>query len=338
MNIFVGVPLVGTFFKGFLMTYKLSQITNNLDITFQGKEIDIDAIQTLKDATPSNLSFLSDSKYISDLAMTKAGAVLIEEKFADMLPQGTIALITDEPYLKLALASKMFTPAISAETYEPNIGADCSLSRDLKCGKDVTIGSRVTIMPGCYLGDRVTIADDTTIYPNVTIYHDCHIANRCIIHAGTVIGSDGYGFAHTKKGEHIKIYQNGNVIIQDDVEIGANCTIDRAALGSTILRHGTKIDNLIQIGHNCDIGEHSLMAGQSGVAGSSTLGRNTVLGGQAAVSGHLTLGDFTTIAGKAGVTKSLEGNETYAGFPAMPIRQWLKLQAKISSLIKPKKK
>ncbi len=329
---------MGTLFKGFPMTYKLSQITNSLDIDFQGKDVDIDAIQTLKDATPSNLSFLSDTKYIADLATTKAAAILIEEKFVDMLPEGVIPLITDEPYLKLALVSKMFAPTISADTYTPTIGTDCSLASDLKCGNGVVIGSGVTIMPGCYLGDNVKISDDTIIYPNVTIYHDCYIAKSCIIHAGTVIGSDGYGFAHTKQGEHVKIYQNGNVVIEDNVEVGANCTIDRAALGSTLLRHGTKIDNLVQIGHNCDIGENSLMAGQSGVAGSTALGRNTVLGGQSAVSGHLQLGDFVTVAGKAGVTKSLEGHETYAGFPAMPIKRWLKLQAKISSLVKSKKK
>jgi len=193
-------------------------------------------------------------------------------------------------------------------------------------------------MAGCYVGDNVVIGSNTLLHPNVTLYHGTKMGENCIIHAGTVIGSDGYGFAHTKQGEHVKIYQNGNVLIEDDVEIGANCTIDRAVFGITYIRKGTKLDNLIQIAHNCDVGEHNLMASQVGLAGSTTLGRNVVMGGQSATAGHLTLGDFTTIAGKGGVTKSLEGNKMYAGFPAVEIRVWRKLQASLMRLVKGKKK
>jgi UDP-3-O-[3-hydroxymyristoyl] glucosamine N-acyltransferase len=157
-----------------------------------------------------------------------------------------------------------------------------------------------------------------------------------MIHSGTVVGCDGYGFAHTKQGEHIKIYQNGNVVIEEDVEIGANCTIDRAVFDSTIIRKGSKLDNLIQIAHNCDLGEHTLMAAQSGLAGSTTLERNVVMGGQSATAGHLKVGAFATIAGKSGVTKSLEGGKTYSGFPAIDHIAWLKIQAKISGLLKRK--
>jgi UDP-3-O-[3-hydroxymyristoyl] glucosamine N-acyltransferase len=189
-------------------------------------------------------------------------------------------------------------------------------------------------MAGAYIGDFSTVGSNTIIYPSATIYHHTQIGENCIIHAGAVIGSDGYGFAHTKTGEHIKIYQNGNTIIEDDVEIGANSTIDRAVFGSTYIRRGTKLDNLVQIGHNCDIGEHTLMAGQAGIAGSTSMGRNVVMGGQSGTAGHLHIGDFATVAGKGGVTKSLKGGEVYAGFPAIRHSVWLKLQAKISRLVK----
>jgi UDP-3-O-[3-hydroxymyristoyl] glucosamine N-acyltransferase len=195
----------------------------------------------------------------------------------------------------------------------------------------------VTILAGCYLGDNVTVGSDTLLHPNVTLYHGTQLGERCIIHSGTVIGGDGYGFAHTRTGEHVKIYQNGNAVIEDDVEIGANCTVDRAVFGTTYVRRGTKIDNLIQIAHNCDVGEHCLFASQVGLSGSTTLGRNVVMGGQSATTGHLTIGDFSTLAGRCVATKSLEGGKTYGGFPAIEHRLWLRLQAKISGLVKRKK-
>jgi UDP-3-O-[3-hydroxymyristoyl] glucosamine N-acyltransferase len=217
------------------------------------------------------------------------------------------------------------------------MGKNCDIDKRVRFGKNVKLGDNVTIMAGAYIGDSVTIGSNTLIYPNVTLYHHTTIGSDCILHAGVVIGSDGYGFAHTKMGEHVKIYQNGNAIIEDEVEIGANSTIDRAVFGSTYIRKGTKIDNLVQVGHNCDIGEYSLMAGQAGLAGSTTTGRNVIFGGQSGTAGHLHIEAFTTIAGKSGVTKSLKGGRTYAGFPAIEHKNWLKLQAKISGLIKRKK-
>ena len=316
------------------MTYKLSQITKELNIDFNGNDIKIDGIHTLKEATLSQLSFFTDEKYASELSDTKAGAVFIDKKYAKLLPETTIALITDEAYLQLAYASKFFAHKIFTDSREPNIGKDCDIAKGVSFGKGVTIGDNVTIMAGCYVGDNTVIGNNTLLHPNVTIYHGSQIGSDCIIHSGTVIGCDGYGFAHTKQGEHVKIYQNGNVVIEDHVEIGANCTIDRAVFGSTIIRKGTKLDNLIQIAHNCDIGEHSLMAAQVGLAGSSILGRNVVMGGQSATAGHLEIGAFATIAGKGGVTKSLEGGKMYAGFPAIEIKLWRKMQAVLMRLVK----
>lgn len=315
---------------------KLTQICKEIGIAFEGDDVDITGLHTLNEATPHQISFFNDKRYLEQLPHTKAGAVFISEEYSNLLPKTTIALLTDEPYLKLALSSKFFAHKIETKGGHPNIGIDCDIDKRVRFGKDVTLGDGVTIMSGAYIGDGVIIGSNTLIYPNVTIYHGSKIGSNSIIHSGTVIGSDGYGFAHTKEGRHIKIYQNGNTVIEDDVEIGANCVVDRAVFGTTYIRKGTKLDNLIQIAHNCDVGEHSLMASQVGLAGSTTTGRNLVMGGQSASAGHLHIGDFVTIAGKGGVTKSLKGGKTYAGFPAIEHKIWLRLQAKISSLLKRK--
>ena len=315
---------------------KLSEICQKINIEFSEHDINITGLHTLNEATSSQISFFNDQKYIDQLATTKAGAVLVSSKYATLLPAKCIALITDESYLKLALASEFFAHKIETTGEEPNIGTSCHIDTKASFGKGVVLGENVTIMAGAYIGDNVSVASNTLIYPNVTIYHGSVIGENCIIHAGTVIGSDGYGFAHTKQGEHIKIHQNGNAIIEDDVEVGANCVIDRAVFGTTFIRKGSKLDNLIQIAHNCDLGEHSLLASQVGLAGSTTTGRNIIMGGQSASAGHLHIEDFTTIAGKGGVTKSLKGSKTYAGFPAIEHKTWLRLQAKLSFLVKRK--
>ena len=319
------------------MTYKLSQITKDIGLDLQTNDIDIDGIHTLSEAIPTQLSFFNSEKYLDQLPQTKAAAVLIEEKYAELLPSATVALITDEPYLKLALASKFFAHKLESKGGHPAMGEGCDIDKRVRFGKNVTLGDNVTILAGCYVGDNVTVGSGTLLHPNVTLYHHTEIGTECIIHSGTVIGCDGYGFAHTKMGEHVKIYQNGNAIVEDNVEIGANCTIDRAVFGTTYIRKGAKLDNLIQIAHNCDVGEHTLCAAQVGLAGSTTLGRNVVMGGQSGTAGHLEVGAFATIAGKGGVTKSLEGGKTYAGFPAIDHKMWLRMQAKMAGLLKRKK-
>jgi len=319
------------------MSYTLGEITKAIGLDYEGEEREISGIHTLSEADETQLSFFNSAKYMDELPHTRAAAVLIEEKYASLLPKETIALITDEPYLKLALASRLFAHKIESAGAPPKEGEGCDIDPRASFGRNVTLGDRVTILAGCYLGDNVTVGSDTLLHPNVTLYHGTQMGERCIIHSGTVIGSDGYGFAHTRTGEHIKIYQNGNVVIEDDVEIGANCTIDRAVFGSTYIRKGTKLDNLIQIAHNCDVGAHTLCAAQSGLAGSATLGRNVVIGGQTAISGHLHVGDFATIGGKSGVTKSLEGGKTYAGIPAIEHRLWLRIQARVAALAKKKR-
>ena len=175
------------------------------------------------------------------------------------------------------------------------------------------------------------------IHANAVIYNDTIIGERCIIHANAVIGSDGFGYAHTKTGEHVKIYHNGNVVLQDEVEIGACTTIDRAVFGSTIVKRGSKIDNLVQIGHNCELGQNCLIVSQVGLAGSTTLGRNVVMGGQSGSGGHVSVGDFAQIAARGGISKDLAGGKNYAGHPIMELSEWFKLQAKIVRFFKDKK-
>jgi UDP-3-O-[3-hydroxymyristoyl] glucosamine N-acyltransferase len=314
----------------------LSEIAKLLEIDYSGSDCEITKMSTLSKATHSDITFLSEKRYIKELEGTKAGAIIVDPSLSDRVPSHCAALITTEPYLKMALLSKYFAPAILDENAPaPIVGENCRISPKAHLENGVVIGNNCTIMAGAYVGLHVSIGDNTTIYPNATIYAQCHIGNACIIHAGAVIGSDGFGFAHTATGEHVKIYQNGNVILEDDVEIGANSTIDCAVFGSTIIKTGAKIDNLVQIGHNCVVGEYSLLVSQVGLAGSTTLGRNVVIGGQSATAGHLNIAPFTTFAARSGVTKDIkESGQTFAGFPLMEHRKWLKLQGRIAKLLK----
>ena len=299
-------------------------------------EIEITGLNTLLDSNENQLTFLENKKYISDLKNTKAAAVLVTSENASEVPSGTIALVCDEPYLNLAKISKLFAPnVIEMDGEKPLIGGGTKVMPNVYIGKDSVVGSDCTIMDGAFIGDNVKIGNNTIIYPNVTVYRDCTIGNDCIIHAGTVIGSDGFGFANTKDGKYIKIYQNGNVTIGNDVEIGANSAIDRAVFNSTIIEDGVRIDNLVHIAHNCKIGRGSILVGQVGLAGSTVLNAYVVMGGQSAAAGHLEIAPFTTIAARGGVTKSItEPKKSWAGFPLFEHREWLKLQGKISNLLK----
>ncbi|PLY05367.1 MAG: UDP-3-O-(3-hydroxymyristoyl)glucosamine N-acyltransferase [Arcobacter sp.] len=312
----------------------LNEIAKALDIPCESN-IEISGLNTLQDSNNCELTFLENKKYIKDLENTKAAAVLVKEDFVSKVPAGTFALVCDEPYLKLAYASNLFASTIVEEIGEECIiGNNSTIMKNVFLGKNSTIGTNCTIMAGAFIGDNVTIGNNTIVYPNVTIYRDCVVGNDCIIHAGTVIGSDGFGFANTKDGKYIKIYQNGNVIIGNDVEIGANTAIDRAVFKSTIISDGVRIDNLVHIAHNCKLGAGCILTGQVGLSGSTTLHEYVIMGGQSATAGHLEIAPFTTIAARGGVTKTIsEPKKQWAGFPLFEHRQWLKLQGKISKLL-----
>ena len=313
----------------------LSEILKKVDISLESK-IEILGLNTLLDANSNEISFLENKKYVKDLSKTKEGAVLVKNEFKNDVPSGTLAIVCDEPYLTLAKLSRFFAPKVIE-----NSGKDCiigdntTIMPNVYLGKDSKIGKNCIIMSGSFIGDSVTIGDNTTIYPNVSVYRDCVIGDDCIIHGGTVIGSDGFGFAHTKSGKYIKIYQNGNVKIGNDVEIGANCCIDRAAFNSTIIGNGVRLDNLVHIAHNCILKDGCILTGQVGLSGSTILNEYVVMGGQSATAGHLEIAPFTTIAARGGVTKSItEPKKQWAGFPLFEHKTWLKLQAKISKLLK----
>lgn len=312
---------------------KLSEIASHIGLTCS-EDKEIKAINMLHKATDDELSFIVDSNYIEALKATQASAVIVPSKFEAFVPQTTTALVSDEPYLAFARLSQLFTKALFSSNDEPVVANSAFVHSSAVLGNGSRVGKNSTIMPNVVIGENVTIGNNCTIYPNVTIYNDTKIGNACIINAGSTIGSDGFGFAHTKTGEHVKIHHNGNVVLEDDVDIGANTTIDRGVFGSTLIQKGCKIDNLVQIAHNCEIGEYSIIVAQCGISGSTTLGRNVVMGGQSATAGHLKIGAFTQLAARSGVTKNIEGNQTYAGFPLMEHKRWLKLQAKISKLLK----
>ncbi len=315
----------------------LDLLARHIGIAYEGASLPIVALNTLKEAQGNELSFIVDAKHLQALKTTKAGAVIVTDAFIDAVPSGCeILRVASNPYLYMAKASYYF----SKTPYESRRGAakvdeSSDIGENVFIAEGVRIAKACTVMPGCYIGADVTIGEGTVLHPNVSIYRDCYIGSGCIIHANTTIGCDGFGFAHTQTGEHVKIYQNGNVIIEDDVEIGSNCAIDRAVFGSTQIKKGAKLDNLIQVAHNCVIGEYSLLAAQVGLSGSSELGRNVVMGGQSATAGHLSIAPFTTLAARTGVTKNIEqSGKTFAGFPFMDHKQWLKLQGKLGRLLK----
>lgn len=314
---------------------KLSALCDALGIAFEGTDTEIHGLNALSDAGSGEVSFIENPKYASQLEETQATAVFVMASMVQMLPVGCTALVVEEPYLALAKASAFFAPPRLEHDLDAAMIGEGTV---VEPGTHVAAGSRIGkgchIMPGVVIGNNVTIGDNTVLYPNVTVYRDCVIGSDCIIHAGAVIGSDGFGFATTKQGGHVKIYQNGNVVIGDDVEIGANTTIDRAVFASTLIKQGARIDNLVQIGHNCVIGEYAVLVSQVGLAGSSRLGRNVVMGGQSATAGHLEIAPFVQIAARGGVTKDVSKAGVYSGFPLMEHKLWLKLQGKLARFLK----
>lgn len=290
-------------------------------------------------AGPDDISFLVKAKMADLLETTGAGAIIVPLAVKE---GGSTSLIrVKDPYLAAAIIHSFFMEKpFEAKGAHPRayVGENCLFGKEITIGPlavlgdRVQLGERVTVGPGAVIGDDVEIGDDTTIHANVTVYPNCIIGNRVAIHSGTVIGSDGYGYAANERGEHIKRPQVGIVRIDDDVEIGANSCIDRAAYGVTWIKSGVKIDNLVQVAHNVVVGENSLLVSQVGIAGSTTLGRNVVLGGQAAVAGHINIGDQVMVAARGGLHCDQPKGAVLGGAPAMPIRQWAKACAVFAKL------
>ncbi|MCP3887783.1 MAG: UDP-3-O-(3-hydroxymyristoyl)glucosamine N-acyltransferase [Desulfobulbaceae bacterium] len=300
------------------------------------------AFAPLDTAGKEEISFLADKKKGAQLAETSAGAVMVPESMGVVEGTESLTLIkVRDPYLAAAIVHNYFLEQpFEAKGIHPSafVGTGVDVKGAITIGPmavigdRVTLGNRVLIEPGAVIGDDVEIGDDVTIRANVTVYKGCIIGNRVIIHSGTVIGSDGYGYAANERGEHIKRPQVGIVRIDDDVEIGANSCIDRAAYGETWIKSGAKIDNLVQVAHNVVVGENSLLVSQVGIAGSTTLGRNVVMGGQAAVAGHINVGDQVMVAARGGIHSNTPKGSVLGGAPAIPIRHWAKCCAVFNKL------
>lgn len=315
---------------------KLKEIVEILGLELDVPDTEVEGLNTLKDATKNEVSFVANAKYIKDIASSNALAILVDEKTKEYVPDGCLALVVENPYWEMAELSKHFAPSIEDSSLpEPVVGEGSEISPKAELANGAVIGKNCKIMAHVYIGANCEVGDNTIIYPNVTVYRDCKIGKDCMIHANTVIGSDGFGFATSKLGEHKKIYQNGNAVLEDDVELGSNVSIDRAVFGTTIIKKGTRIDNLVQIAHNCEVGEYTVIAAQSACAGSTKLGRNVVMGGQCATAGHLEVAPFNRFAARSGITKTIkEKGKTFAGFPLMDHKVWLRLQGKIAKLLK----
>lgn len=304
-----------------------------IEVLEEFKDLSVRSLNTLKDANQDDLTFVESDKFIEELKNTKAGAVFVRPHLREYIPKETTPILVNHPYLTLAKISQYFTSPLIINEEEAKIGENCKIMPNVFIGSNTTIGENTTIMPGAYIGNNVTIGSNTIIYPNVVIYDKTILENNVIIHGGAAIGVDGFGYVQDKEFNHHKIHHTGNVHIQSDVEVGANTTIDRAVFGTTIIKQGSKIDNLVQIAHNCEIGEKCAIAGQTGIAGSSIIGDKVLFGAQAGVAGHLKIGNSAIIAARGGVTKSIDGGKVYAGFPLYESKKWLKIQSKVSRLV-----
>ena len=307
----------------------LIKILTELNIEYSGEDFEATSFNSIKDANSTQLAFFSDEKHKDELKNTKAGAVILTKEFLDLLPSSSNAIMSENPHLDMARMSGYFAKRHFLNSGEKDIHSNATVDANAVIGNGTIIEEGTYIMPGVVIGANVKIGKNTKIYPNVVIYDETIIGDNCSIQAGVIIGSDGYGYAHTQMGEHIKVHHTGNVVIEDDVEIGANTTIDRAVFGTTKIGKNTKIDNLVQIGHNCELGQSCIIVAQAGIAGSSTFGRNVVMGGQAASAGHVTVGDFAQLAARSGITRSIEGGKIYGGFPLMLQKDWLKTQLRM---------
>ena len=282
------------------------------------------------------ISFLSNPKYTHYIYDTQSTIVLIDEGVKLEHPVSATLIRVENAYESVARLLQMYEAAkprktgISAKAdiaETATIGEDTYIGAFAVIGEGAVIGNRVQIYPNTVIGDGAVVGGDTTIHPNVTIYHHCHVGQRCIIHSGAVIGADGFGFAPAENG-YDKIPQIGNVVIEDDVEVGANTCIDRSTMGATVVRRGVKLDNLIQVAHNVEIGENTVMAAQVGVAGSTKVGQWCMFGGQAGMAGHITIADKTHVGAQAGITNSIrKSGETIIGSPAWDAKGFMKSAA-----------
>lgn len=321
------------------MSITLKALVEKLGGELIGNDVEVSRVASVANAEAGHITFITDSKYRKTLSDTKASAVILAEEnraFSD-LPR----IVTDNPYAYFAKVSALLNPQINAVFglhtssiigAESKISATCAVGPNAVIGHQVSLADGVVVGAGCFIGDNVTIGKNTKLQPNVTIYSDSLVGANCNIAAGAVIGADGFGYAN-QDGTWVKIPQVGRVVIADDVDVGANTTIDRGALDDTVIEKGVKLDNLIQIGHNCIIGAHTVIAGCVGIAGSARIGKRCRIGGAAMILGHLEIADDVTISPGSMITRSLKKSDTYTALmPFQRHEDWLKTAASLRHL------
>jgi UDP-3-O-[3-hydroxymyristoyl] glucosamine N-acyltransferase len=320
------------------MTFPASQIALIVNGKVEGDpNATVDSFGKIEEAKQGQLSFLANPKYEDYLYSTKASILIINEAYELKQPVTTTLIRVPDAYTAFATLLSKYQEIMQQQlsgVQEPSYisktasyGKQVFIGAFAYLGENVKIGDNTKIYPQVYIGNNVTIGENCIIHPGVRIYHDCQVGNHITIHAGTIIGSDGFGFAPQADGSFKKVPQIGNVVIEDHVEIGSNTTIDRATIGSTIIRSGAKLDNLIQIAHNVEIGNSSVIAAQAGVSGSTKIGKGVMIGGQAGIVGHIQLGDGAKVNAQSGVSKSIDAGKAVTGSPAHDYTSALRSQA-----------
>ena len=321
-----------------MMQFTAAQLAPLIEATIEGNpEVAVQSFGKIEEAKPGQLSFLANSKYEEYLYNTKASIVILSHQFVLRQPVSTTLLRVKDAYSAFASLLDMYQQMEQASLHgiqQPSyVAPNASMEENVYIGafayvgENVRIGKNSKIHPHCFIGNNVQIGENTVLHSGVKIYHQCQVGNQVIIHAGTVIGSDGFGFAPQADGRLQKVPQIGNVIIEDEVEIGANTTIDRATIGSTLIRKGVKLDNLIQIAHNVEVGNSTVIAAQAGISGSTKIGKGVMIGGQAGIVGHIQLEDGAKVNAQSGVTKSIPKGKAVTGTPAYDYSQALRSQA-----------
>lgn len=320
------------------MNFTAKVIAEYLRGTVEGDpEAVINDVARIEEGRPGALSFLANPKYEKHIYDSLSSVIIVNNDFNPEKPVGSTLVRVDNAYNAFASLLRLYEESkprktgiskLAAISESAELGENLYIGEFVVIGENVVIGNNVMIHPQAYIGDDVRIGSNTILYPGVKIYHDCIIGNDCIMHAGAVIGGDGFGFAPGKESNFNKVPQLGNVLIEDDVEIGANTTIDRATMGSTILRKGVKLDNLIMVAHNVELGENTVIAAQTGISGSTKVGRNCLMGGQVGLAGHLVIANGVKIGAQAGIGSSVKDeNSVIMGSPAFNLTSFYKSYA-----------
>ena len=320
------------------MTFSALQIAALINGKIEGNaNVSISSFGKIEEAEDGQLAFLANPKYEEYLYSTKASVIIINEALELKQPVTATLIRVPDAYTAFAKLLSTYQQMMQQQligvqqpvyiSTSASYGQNVFIGAFAYLGDNVKVGNNTKIYPNVYLGNNVKVGDNSIIHPGVKIYHDCLIGNNVVIHAGTVIGSDGFGFAPQADGSFKKVPQIGNVIVEDNVEIGANATIDRATIGSTIIRSGAKLDNLIQIAHNVEIGNSTVVAAQSGISGSTKVGKGVMIGGQVGIVGHINIGDGAKINAQSGVSKSVEAGKAVTGSPAHDYTSALRSQA-----------